>query len=343
MSSILPPPLAGIVVLELAGIGPAPFAGMMLRQLGARVILVERPTALDSIIASDRNATHDGKERVQLDLKDQAGVTAFLDLVGTADVVIEAHRPGVMERLGLGPDVLLRHRPQLVYGRMTGWGQDGPWAKSAGHDLNYIAITGALHTIGPKDGPPQIPLNLLGDYAGGALYLVVGLLAALHDVARGRLGRVVDAAIVDGVSHLLSAIHGAMSIGQWKDERESNFADGGTPFYAVYETKDGKYMTVTAVEAPFYRIFLTLLGIDADPARQYDENQWPALRRKIADAFHLRTRTAWETVFAGTDACVAPVLSLREAANHPHIAARGAIACRDGNPFAAPAPRFGRP
>jgi alpha-methylacyl-CoA racemase len=333
-------PLSGVSVIELAGIGPAPFAGMHLRQLGARVIRVEKPGGLDSIIPADRDPLNAGKESVVLDLKDDAGRRRLLLLVSECDVLIDCYRPGVLEKLGLGPDVLLQRNPKLVVGRVTGWGQDGPLARTAGHDLNYIAITGALHAIGDQNGPPQIPLNLLGDYAGGSLYLMVGILAALLEVRRVGVGRVVDAAIVDGVAHLLSAIHGAMALGMWTDERGSNFMDGGSPFYSVYETADGKHMTVSAVEARFYAIFIRLLGIDEDAAAQHDRAHWPALRRKIAAAFRSRSQAEWNVVFAGTDACVAPVLGLKQAVDHPHMAARGALFDSGGNPQAAPAPRF---
>jgi alpha-methylacyl-CoA racemase len=223
---------------------------------------------------------------------------------------------------------------------MTGWGQDGPFAKLAGHDLNYIAVTGALHAIGEKDGPPHIPLNLLGDYAGGSLYLIIGILAALHRRRDTGTGAVIDAAIVDGVSHLLSAVHGAMSLGIWEDLRGVNFMDGGMPYYALYETADGEYMAVTAVEAPFYAKFISLLGIDEDPDGQSDQSAWPRLRATIAAAFRSRTQAEWDEVFSGTDACVAPVLSLRAAAEHPHIAARGTITRVNGELRAGPAPRF---
>ncbi len=331
-------PLAGCRVVELAGIGPGPFAGMLLADLGAEVVRVDRPGG--SEILPGAGLLGRGKKSVLLDLKNPADVETALALVARADVLIEGNRPGVAERLGIGPGQCLARNPNLVYGRMTGWGQDGPLASLAGHDIAYIALTGALHTIGEKGGPPRIPLNLLGDFGGGGTYLVMGVLAALWAVRGGAPGQVVDAAIVDGATSLLAMTHGLLAGGAWADERGVNLLDGGAPFYSVYATADGRYMAVGALEARFYRELLDRLGLDEDPAGQLDRAGWPALRERIAATFAGRTQAEWTEVFAGSDACVAPVLSLREAAGHPHLRARGTIVTRDGVMQPAPAPRF---
>jgi alpha-methylacyl-CoA racemase len=333
-------PLSGCRVVELAGIGPGPFAGMILADLGAEVVRVDRPAAGERPRAEKFDVLGRGKRSVVLDLKRPEAVAAVLDLVAVADALIEGYRPGVAERLGLGPAQCLARNPRLVYGRMTGWGQDGPMAQQAGHDIAYIALTGALHAIGEQGGPPQIPLNLLGDFGGGSTYLVIGLLAALWAVRGGAPGQVVDAAIVDGAAHLLAMTHGMLAAGAWADERGVNVLDGGAPFYAVYATADGRHMAAGALEPKFYAEFLARLGLDEDPARQHDRPGWAALRGRIADAFATRTQAEWTRVFAGSDACVAPVLGLREAADHPHLAARGTFVTRDGVLQPAPAPRF---
>ncbi len=331
-------PLAGLVVVELAGMGPAPFAAMTLAQLGADVVIVDRPggTAAQGAL----EWLNRGKRSVALDLKQPRGVAALLDLVADADVLVEGFRPGVVERLGIGPDACWRRNPRLVFARMTGWGQTGPWAHAAGHDIDYISITGALHAIGPAGGPPQIPLNLLGDFAGGSMYLLTGILAAVRQADRTGRGQIVDAAIVDGTAHLLTMVHALMASGIWTDRRGVNLLDGGAPFYAVYETADGHHMSVGALEPAFYAEFLRLLGLDEDVAGQYDTTRWPQLRQRIAERFAARTRADWSAVFDGTDACVAPVLSLTEAAAHPHLRARGTLVETDGLVQAAPAPRF---
>lgn len=334
-------PLSGLRVLELGGIGPGPFAAMLLADLGADVVRIDRkgqPTLFPGTPA--QNLLHRGKRSVDLDLKSDSGLTAAHGLVAAADAIIEGFRPGVAERLGLGPADCLELNPALVYGRMTGWGQDGPLAHTAGHDLNYIAVTGALHAIGTAGGPPQIPVNLLGDFGGGGLYLVVGLLAALRESARTGRGQVVDAAIVDGVSHLLAGTHARMASGTWADERGVNLFDGGAPFYSVYDTADGTYMAVGAVEPQFYAAFVTGLGLDVDLGRQHDRSTWPELRARIAERFRSRTRAEWIEIFAGTDACVSPVRSLREAATDPQIAARGSVATPGGVLQPGRAPRF---
>ena len=332
-------PLSGCRVVELAGIGPGPFAGMILADLGAEVVRVDRP-APGEPRAQPFDVLGRGKKSVVLDLKRPEAVAAVLDLVAAADALIEGYRPGVAERLGLGPAECLARNPRLVYGRMTGWGQDGPLAQQAGHDIAYIAVTGALHAIGEEGGPPQIPLNLLGDFGGGSTYLVIGVLAALWAVRGGAPGQAVDAAIVDGAAHLLAMTHGMLAAGGWADERGVNLLDGGAPYYAVYATDDGRHMAVGALEPKFYAEFLARLGLDEDPARQHDRNGWAGLRQRIADRFASRTQADWTRVFDGSDACVAPVLGLREAADHPHMAARGTLVARDGVLQPAPAPRF---
>lgn len=334
-------PLAGIRVLELGGIGPGPFAAMMLADLGADVVRIDREGAPVLFPGTPRqNLLHRGKRSIALNLKDADGLDQARSLIAIADVVIEGFRPGVAERLGVGPEDCLRRNPALVYGRMTGWGQDGPLAQTAGHDINYIAVTGALHAIGTAGGPPQIPLNLLGDFGGGGTYLVIGLLAALHEARVTGTGQVVDGAIVDGVSHLLAGTHARVASGTWRDERGVNLLDGGAPFYGVYETSDGRYMAVGAIEGPFFLEFITILGLAFDPASQNERSSWPDLKRQIAAAFRSKSQAEWTDVFAGTDACVSPVRSLHEAATDPHVAARGSVAVMDGLLQPAPAPRF---
>ncbi|MET7764579.1 CaiB/BaiF CoA-transferase family protein [Streptomyces sp. NPDC005393] len=328
-------------VVELAGIGPGPFAAMVLADLGADVVRVDRPGSTGGLrIDPDYDLANRNKRSVLLDLKSERGVAAVLDLVERADILIEGYRPGVAERLGVGPDACLARNPKVVYGRMTGWGQQGPLAESAGHDIGYIAVTGALGMIGAADGPPVPPANLLGDYAGGSLYLVIGVLAALQHARAGGPGQVVDAAIVDGTAHLTAVIHGMMAAGGWQDRRGANLLDGGCPFYGTYETADGGHMAVGALERKFYEEFIELLGIaDQAPARE-DFGSWGALRAAIAARFKERTREEWTAVFAGSDACVAPVLSLREAPAHPHLAARSTFVDHGGITQPAPAPRF---
>jgi alpha-methylacyl-CoA racemase len=334
-------PLAGVRVVELAGIGPGPFAAMLLADLGADVVRVDRPGGAGLAIDPAYDLTNRNKRSVLIDLKAADGAGRVLDLVERADILIEGYRPGVAERLGVGPRQCHVRNPDLVYGRMTGWGQHGPLADRAGHDIAYIAITGTLGMIGSPDGPPAIPANLVGDYAGGSLYLVVGVLAALwHARTEDGTGQVVDAAIVDGAAHLGTMIHGMLAAGSWQDGRGSNLLDGGCPFYGTYETSDGSYMAVGALEERFYDDFTGLLGIAGDvPARQ-DPASWSELRAIIAARFRTRTRAEWTAVFEGTDAGVAPVLSLREAPRHPHLAARGTFVEHGGMTQPAPAPRF---
>ncbi|GGR25011.1 CaiB/BaiF CoA transferase family protein [Streptomyces roseolus] len=334
-------PLAGVRVVELAGIGPGPFAAMLLADLGADVVRVDRPGGAGLGVDPAKDLTNRNKRSVLVDLKAPDGPATVLDLVERADVLIEGYRPGVAERLGVGPEECLARNPRLVYGRMTGWGQDGPLAPAAGHDIGYIAVTGALGLVGPDpDGPPSIPANLLGDYAGGSLYLVVGVLAALQHARTHGEGQVVDAAIVDGTAHLTTMIHAMLLAGGWQDRRGVNLLDGGCPFYGVYATSDGGHMAVGALEERFYDEFARLLDLPEARARRHDLARWPELREAVAARFRSRTRAEWTEVFEGTDACVAPVLSLREAPGHPHLAARATFAEHGGLVQPAPAPRF---
>lgn len=336
-----PGPLAGVRVLEIGGMGPGPFAGMALGDLGADVVRVERPGGVGAFPGDEvRDVLNRGKRSAVIDLKAPEGVEAVLALVERSDILLEGHRPGVCERLGIGPDVCMGRRPSLVYGRMTGWGQSGPLASTAGHDVNYIALTGALGAIGPSEGPPAIPLNLVGDFGGGGMYLVAGVLAALLEARATGVGQVVDAAIVDGTLHLLSAVHGLMNGGAWCDARGVNFLDGGAPYYNVYATSDGEYMAVGAIEPKFYRELIVRLQADIDPALQEDRDSWPATHAAIATAFRCRTQAEWTSIFSGTDACVAPVMTLSGAIDHPHIADRGSLVMNGGLLQSAPAPRF---
>lgn len=335
-------PLSGVRVVELAGIGPGPFAAMLLADLGADVVRVDRPGGAGLGVDPAYDLTNRNKRSVLVDLKAADGPDIVLDLVARADVLIEGYRPGVAERLGVGPDACLARNPRLVYGRMTGWGQSGPLAPTAGHDIGYIAVTGTLGMIGPDpDGPPTVPANLVGDYAGGSLYLVIGVLAALRHAREHGEGQVVDAAIVDGTAHLATMIHGMLAAGGWQDRRGVNLLDGGCPFYGVYATSDGGHMAVGALEQRFYDEFVRLLGIEEETAAaRHDLAGWPGLRAAVAERFRTRTRAQWTAVFEGTDACVAPVLSLREAPGHPHLAARGTFVEHAGLVQPAPAPRF---
>ncbi len=333
-------PLGGVRVIELAGIGPGPFAAMLLADLGADVVRVDRPGGPALGIDPAHDITNRNKRSVIVDLKAPDGPGRVLDLAARADVLIEGYRPGVAERLGVGPADCHARNPRLVYGRMTGWGQHGPLADRAGHDIAYIALTGTLGMIGDPDRPPPAPANLLGDYAGGSLYLALGVLAALHHARATGTGQVVDAAIVDGTAHLSSMIHGMLAAGAWQDRRGANLLDGGCPYYGTYETADGRYMAVGALEPQFYAEFLRLLGLAEQPGVRTDVSRWPALRTQVADRFRTRTREEWTAVFEGSDACVAPVLSLAEAPDHPHLAARGTFTDHGGRTQPAPAPRF---
>ncbi|MDT0444530.1 CaiB/BaiF CoA transferase family protein [Streptomyces johnsoniae] len=336
-------PLAGVRVVELGGIGPGPFAAMLLGDLGADVVRVDRPGGAGSGLDAEADIVNRNKRSVLIDLKSPDAAGLVLGLAARADVLIEGFRPGVAERLGVGPEPCLARNPRLVYGRMTGWGQDGPLAPRAGHDIGYLALTGALAMTGPAEGPPVAPANLLGDYAGGSLYLVTGVLAALHAARSSGRGQVVDAAIVDGVAHLSTLIHGLLAAGAWQDRRAANLLDGGCPYYGVYATADGGHMAVGALEPRFYAEFTRLLGLDEaerDTADREDPARWPALRARIAARFATRTRAEWAQVFDGSDACVEPVLTLGEAPDHPHLAARGTFTEHGGIRQPAPAPRF---
>jgi alpha-methylacyl-CoA racemase len=333
-------PLAGVRVVELAGIGPGPFAAMLLADLGADVVRVDRPGGTGLAVNPEYDITNRNKRSVVIDLKAEDGPVRVLDLVERADILVEGYRPGVAERLGVGPETCHARNPRLVYGRMTGWGQQGPLAPRAGHDIAYIALTGTLGMIGRPDEPPTVPANLVGDYAGGSLYLVVGVLAALHHARATGAGQVVDTAIVDGAAHLASMIHGMLAAGGWQDRRGANLLDGGCPYYGTYETADGKYMAVGALEQQFYAEFVELLGIEEYADARKDLARWGKLREAVAARFKTRTRDEWTAVFEGSDACVAPVLSLREAPAHPHLAARGTFTDHGGITQPAPAPRF---
>ncbi len=339
-------PLAGVRVVEFAGIGPSPFCGMLLRQMGAEVLRIERGAYAGALpIPPQFDFLNKGKTTLRLDLKSAAAVAQVLDIVTVADIVIEGFRPGVMERLGLGPDPCLQRNPRLVYGRVTGWGQTGPMAAEAGHDITYIATTGALACIGPLDGPPVPPLNLVGDFGGGAMYLAFGVAAALAGVQRTGQGQVVDAAMVDGAAHLMTLVYGLRQSGMWSLARASNRADGGFPFYAVYATGDGRWIAVAAAERKFRHALLDGLELDAALAETVDDPaQWPAVRRQLAAAFARRGRDDWCQRLAGRDACVAPVLDLDEAPLHPHLRQRGTfVEDADGALRPAAAPRFSRP
>lgn len=338
-------PLAGRVVVEMGGIGPAPFGAMMLAELGAEVIRIDRPESE----AGRRLPLHEdllnrGKKSVVLDLKRAEGVAALQRIVAGADAFIEGFRPGVVERLGLGPEQLLAINPRLVYARMTGWGQTGPLALAAGHDINYIGLTGALHAIGTNEAGPQIPLNLVGDFGGGSTYLVIGILAAMLEAGETGKGQVIDAAIMDGAAHLMTYIYGLMNHGKWQDRREANLLDGGAPYYRIYETACGGHMAVGPIEPKFFATMISLLGLPegaVDLKRQNDRSYWPDLQDLLARTFASRSRNEWAAVFDSTDACVSPILSMREAAAAPQIAARETIADRgNGRLVPAAAPRF---
>lgn len=338
-------PLAGVRIVELGGIGPGPFAAMLLSDLGADVLRIDRIVASDSGIDMPEkfNLLHRGRRSVAMDLKHPQAVAAVLKLIGQADALIEGFRPGVAERLGLGPQQCLAANPALVYGRMTGWGQDGPLAQAPGHDLNYIALTGVLHSIGPTDGAPVPPLNLAGDFGGGALYLALGIVSAIVESRASGQGQVVDASMVDGSASLMTLMYGMRAAGVWTDRRGDNRLDSGAPFYNVYETRDGKYIALASNEPRFYQATLELMGLaQAELPEQHDRSQWPRMKQLFARIFKTRTRDEWCSLMNGTEACFAPVLSMGEAPAHPHLKARGTFVELDGVVQPAPAPRFSR-
>lgn len=335
-------PLSSLRVIELAGLGPAPFCGMILADLGADVVRIDRSGHVTEwLLSSPAHDVHNrGKRSIVLDLKSSAGLDVALDLVATGDALIEGFRPGVAERLGIGPADCLARNTALVYGRMTGWGQSGPYAGMAGHDIDYIALSGALHAIGPEDRPIP-PLNLVGDFGGGGMLLAVGVLAATLAARETGVGQVVDAAMVDGSALLMASHHGLMADGSWSARRSSNLLDGAAPFYTTYETSDGEHVAVGALEPQFYTELLEVLGVDSDllPA-QMDRSGWPVIREAIGARFALRTRDEWEAEFAGRDACVAPVLAMDEAPRHRHNRSRETFVDVGGVTQPAPAPRF---
>jgi alpha-methylacyl-CoA racemase len=315
---------------------------MLLADLGADVVRVERPGPAASAVPPEQDVLRRNRRSIVVDLREPDGVRTVLALAAKADVLLEGFRPGVTERLGLGPADCWNVNPRLVYGRMTGWGQSGPLASAAGHDIGYIAVTGALASIGRAGQAPVPPVNLVGDFGGGSTFLVIGVLAAVWEASRSGRGQIVDAAIVDGASSLTALLHGLMAAGQWVDQRGHNFLDGGVPWYDTYRTADDRWMAVGALESKFYAQFTDLLGISEDVAGRDDPSTWPQLREAIARAFATRTQDEWIAVFEGTDACVAPVLSLSEAAAHPHLAARDTFIEVGGVTQPAPAPRFSR-
>jgi alpha-methylacyl-CoA racemase len=331
-------PLTGTRIVEFAGIGPGPFACMMLADMGAEVVTLDRVGAKKNL----KSVAGRGRKVVELDLKDKAAVAQVLDLLGNADALIEGFRPGVMERLGLGPEVVLTRNPKLVYGRMTGWGQEGPLAQAAGHDINYISVTGALAAIGTTEKPVP-PLNLVGDFGGGALYLVVGVLAALLEASRSGKGQVVDAAMCDGAASLMSMFFDLAAAGRWVEGRENNFLDGGAHFYGIYECSCGHFVSIGSIEPQFYALLRKHAGLtDADFDAQMDRKAWPKLRDKLTKVFKSKTREDWCRIMEGTDICFAPILTMAEAPKHPHNAARKIFVERHGVTQPAPAPRFSR-
>ena len=338
-------PLAGLRIVELASIGPGPMCAMLLADLGADVVRVDRiePSGLGVGMTTAFDVCARNRRSIALDLKCAEALGVVLRLAERADVLIEGFRPGVAERLGLGPDVCLVRNPRLVYGRMTGFGQDGPLAPAAGHDLNYIALTGALHAIGPRNGAPLPPLNLIGDYGGGALYLALGILSALFERNRSGKGQVVDAAMVDGAASLMSIFFGLVAGGTWTMDRGRNLLDGGAPFYSVYETSDGLYISIAALENKFFAELARLIGLETRfVQRQMDRTLWPELRTQMNEIFKRRTRGEWCELLEGTDACFAPVLSMTEAPGHAHNTKRGVFVELNGFAQPAPAPRFSR-
>ena len=335
-------PLHGIKIVEIAGIGPGPFCAMMLADMGAEIIRVDRKAAAGT--GSDKDPLNRGRKSIAVDLKKPEGVEAVLKLIDQADALIEGFRPGVMERLGLGPDVVHARNKKLVYGRMTGWGQFGPLAHAAGHDMNYIAISGALHAIGPKDGKPAVPLNLVGDFGGGGMLLAFGIACGIVEAQRSGEGQVIDAAMTDGAAILSSMMYGFHAAGIWSNNREDNMLDGGAPFYDTYETKDGKYVAIGSIEPQFYALLLEKTGLTDDPdfAAQHDRSKWPAMKAKLTEVLKTKTRDEWTEIMEATDVCFGPILNWDEAKEHPHNVARDTFVEISGWKQPAPAPRFSR-
>ena len=336
-------PLAGLRVVELQGIGPGPFCGMMLADMGAEIIRVDRSAAVGSG-ARTADVLARGRKSIAVDLKNPQGVETVLKLVETADVLLEGFRPGVTERLGLGPDVCLERNPKLVYGRMTGWGQTGTMAHAAGHDINYISLSGVLHAIGEAGSRPTPPLNLVGDFGGGGMLLAFGIVAALYERGVSGKGQVIDAAMTDGSALLANSIFGLMGQGVWNHNRGSNLLDGGAHFYGTYETKDGRFVSIGSIEPQFYDLLLEKTGLDQDPelAKQMSRDDWPKLREKLAAVLATKTRDEWDEIMLGTDICYAPILNFDEAVAHPHNQARNTFVASADIVQAAPAPRFSR-
>jgi alpha-methylacyl-CoA racemase len=335
-------PLNGVKIIEVGGIGPGPFCAMMLSDMGADIIRLER-RGESGLVESKYNTLHRGRRSIGVDLKKPEGVELMLRLVEKADALQEGFRPGVMEKLGLGPEVCLNRNPKLVYGRMTGWGQEGPLAHASGHDINYIALTGALYSIGRPDQNPVPPLNLVGDFGGGGMLLAFGIACALFETQRSGKGQVIDAAMVDGAAALMAMFYGQRAAGLWTDKRGANFLDCGAHYYDTYETADGKWVSVGSIEPQFYALLLKHTGID-DPEFQVqqDRTKWPDLKKKIAKQFKTKTRDEWCAIMQGTDVCFGPVLTMGEALEHPHNLARKTFVEIEGVPQPAPAPRFSR-
>lgn len=339
-------PLKGFKIIEIAGIGPGQLAGMLLADMGAKVIRIDRPAKMVDqavSIGARFDILNRSRPLVGVDLKTRQGAQLVLDLCADADAIFEGFRPGVMERLGLGPDDCMARNAKLVYGRMTGWGQQGPLADAIGHDANFIALAGVYASIGEKGQAPVYPLNLVGDMGGGGAYLVMGMLAAMLEATKSGQGQVIDAAMVDGAASQMGLIWGLRAAGLWKDERGSNILDGGAPFSTAYQTKDGLFLAVAPIENRFYRNLLEKLGIeDIDPATQMDQSQWESVRQKLQAVFMTKTRNEWCRILDGTDTCCTPILSMSEVASHPHNIARQTFIKVDGIPQPAPAPRFSR-
>jgi alpha-methylacyl-CoA racemase len=339
-------PLEGVRVVELAGIGPAPFCAMLLSDMGAEVIRVDRAVNVGHDVGREGEdprfgLLQRGRRNIAVDLKNLEGAAAALRLIDRADALIEGFRPGVMERLGLGPDICLPRNPKLVYGRMTGWGQDGPIAHTAGHDINYIALSGALYSIGEAGGPPVPPLNLIGDFGGGALYLAMGVLAGIISARTSGRGQVIDCSMVEGSASLMMMMYGALAAGAWREERGHNRTDGGAPYYQVYETKDGEHVAIGSIEPQFYALLLKHTGLEDEPLpEQSDRAAWPDMQTRLARIFKEKTRTEWTQIMEQTDICFAPVLRMSEAFSHPHNVHRHSFVEVDGIAQPGPAPRF---